>query len=86
MSAAAYELSDRYEKVPQYGPIYFRPAKQKPSEDSVVFLQPKNWGLLALPRPMTASRAGSIAEKLVKSAQEQLEHVRLGGQDLSNTL
>ncbi len=46
---------------------------------------------MSLPKPKVASRAGSVADKLVKeakrkAAQEQLENVRLGDEDLSNTL
>ncbi len=51
----------------------------------------EQWGLVALPMPKAASRAGSIADKLVKeankkAAQEELETVRLGEADLSTTL
>ncbi len=51
----------------------------------------EQWGIVALPQPKAASRAGSVADKLVKAAkrkaaQEQLDNVRLGEEDLSNTL
>ncbi len=46
---------------------------------------------MPLPKPKFASRAGSVADKLVKEAKrkaalEQLDNARLGDEDLSNTL
>ncbi len=51
----------------------------------------EQWGVVSLPKPKVASRAGSLADKLVKeakrkAAQEQLDNVRLGDEELSNTL
>ncbi len=54
-------------------------------------LTDEQWGIVALPQPKAASRAGSAADQLVKAAkrkaaQEELNSVRLGEEDLSNTL
>ncbi len=56
-----------------------------------LYLTKEQWGIVALPQHKAESRAGSIADKLVKSAkrkaaQEQLDNVRFAEEDQSNTL